>query len=195
MDDIIAVTLLVADTLERLDVPYVVGGSLASSFHGIPRATIDADLVAALRQEHRPALVTYLHGPFYLDDEAIRTAIEYSGGFNLIHIATMYKVDVFVAGEDRATKLELERGRSFVVADDPERTLRFASAEDTIVQKLHWYELGDGVSDRQWSDAMGVLQVAGRTLDFAYLRRAAALLNVTHLLEKALREAELEEGV
>ena len=60
MDDILDVTLLVAETLERLEVPYVVGGSLASSFHGIPRATIDADLVAALRPEHRSEFVESL---------------------------------------------------------------------------------------------------------------------------------------
>lgn len=192
MDDILEVTLLVAETLERLEVPYVVGGSLASSFHGIPRATIDVDLVAALRQEHMPGFVGALRGAFYLDADAIQRAIELRATFNVIHLQTMFKVDVFVAHDDEATRQELERGRTFVVTDSPERTLRIASAEDTIAQKLHWYDLGDEISDRQWSDAVGVLKVAGEKLDYAYLRRTAALLGVEQLLRRALREAGRE---
>lgn len=189
MDDLLEVTLLVAEVLDRLEIPYVVGGSLASSFHGIPRATIDADLVAAIRPEHRVGLVEELRDAFYLDADAIRLAIDRRATFNLIHFETMFKVDVFVAGDDPATRQELERGRSFVVTDAPERTLRIASAEDTIAQKLYWYHLGDEVSDRQWNDAVGVLKVAGSSLDLVYLRRTAALLGVEHLLDRAIEEA------
>ena len=192
MDDILDVTLLVAETLERLEVPNVVGRSLASSFHGIPRATIDADLVAALRPEHRSEFVESLRDAFYLDTDTIRLAIEYRASFNVVHLETMFKVDVFVASDDPVTRQELARERRFVVTDVPRRTLRIASAEDTIAQKLYWYDLGDEVSDRQWSDVMGVLKVAGETLDLAYLRRTATLLEVGHLLDRALREAGAE---
>ena len=192
MDDILAVTLLVAETLERMDVPYVVGASLASSFHGIPRATIDADLVAALRADHRSHLVEALEEDFYLDPEAISRAIESRASFNVIHLETMFKVDVFVAQNDRATRQELERGVRMVVADAPERTLRIASAEDTIAHKLYWYELGDEVADRQWTDAIGVLKVAGEHLDYAYLRHTASLLGVEHQLRQALAETGRE---
>lgn len=188
MDDVLEITLLVTDALEQLGVPYVVGGSLASSFHGIPRATIDADVVAAIRPAHQTGLVKALRDRFYLDADAIRLAIEQRATFNLIHLETMFKVDVFIAGDDQVTRQELERGRPFVVTDAPERTLRIASAEDTIARKLHWYELGDGVSDRQWNDVVGVLKVAGASLDVPYLRRTAALLGVERLLDRAIEE-------
>lgn len=188
MDDVLEITLLVTDALEQLGVPYVVGGSLASSFHGIPRATIDADVVAAIRPAHQTGLVKALRDRFYLDADAIRLAIEQRATFNLIHLETMFKVDVFIAGDDQVTRQELERGRPFVVTDAPERTLRIASAEDTIARKLHWYKLGDGVSDRQWNDVVGVLKVAGASLDVPYLRRTAALLGVERLLDRAIEE-------
>jgi hypothetical protein len=188
VDDVLEITLLVTDALEQLGVPYVVGGSLASSFHGIPRATIDADVVAAIRPAHQTGLVKALRDRFYLDADAIRLAIEQRATFNLIHLETMFKVDVFIAGDDQVTRQELERGRPFVVTDAPERTLRIASAEDTIARKLHWYKLGDGVSDRQWNDVVGVLKVAGASLDVPYLRRTAALLGVERLLDRAIEE-------
>lgn len=190
MDEILDVTLVVAEALENLGVSYVVGGSLASSFHGIPRATIDADIVAALRDVHRSGFVAALSDAFYLDPDTIRRAIERRTSFNVIHLATMFKVDVFVARDDDAAQQQLKRGRPMVVSDAPERTLRMASAEDTIAHKLYWYALGDEVADRQWSDAIGVLKVAGERLDLAYLRRSAARLGVEDLLRRALEELE-----
>ncbi|MFW6088324.1 MAG: hypothetical protein ACODAB_01140 [Gemmatimonadota bacterium] len=188
MDEILDVTLRVAEALDELDVPYVVGGSLASSFHGIPRATIDADIVAALRPQHHPGFVDALRDAFYLDPDTIRRAIDRRTSFNVVHLATMFKVDVFVAPDDDAAGRELERGRSFVVTSDPERRLRMASAEDTIAHKLYWYALGDEIADRQWSDAIGVLKVAGDQLDHDYLRRRATLLGVRDLLAQALKD-------
>jgi hypothetical protein len=61
-----------------------------------------------------------------------------------------------------------------------------------VVQKLHWYRLGDHVSERQWSDAMGVLAVRARELDIAYMRELASEMRVADLLARALREAGLE---
>ena len=67
-----------------------------------------------------------------------------------------------------------------------------ATPEDIIVQKLHWFRLGDEVSERQWTDALGVLRVQGDRLDRGYLRRAASLLDVADLLQRLLREGEAE---
>lgn len=192
MDEILDVTLSVAEALGELDVPYVVGGSLASSFHGIPRATIDAHIVAALRPQHHRGFVEALQETFYLDSDTIRRAIERRTSFNVIHLATMFKVDVFVARDDDTAQQQLERGRAMVVTDTPERTLRIASAEDTVAHKLRWYALGDEVADRQWSDTVGVLKVAGERLDLSYLRRIAADFGVDDLLRRALEASGLE---
>ncbi len=52
------IILLVTQTLESLGIPYAVGGSLASSLHGVMRSTLDVDIVADMRLEHIQPLVT-----------------------------------------------------------------------------------------------------------------------------------------
>lgn len=187
--DPLAVTLEVAGVLEALAVPYLVGGSLASSFHGVPRSTLDADLVADLGVEHVGPFSAALEDRFYLDRERIAQAVDNRSSFNVIHLATMFKVDVFVAGDDPLTRGELGRRQRVVVGDGPDETLMIASAEDTVLQKLLWYRLGGGVSERQWRDAVGVLKVQRGRLDLAALTRWAAQAGVAELLDRALAEA------
>jgi len=78
-----------------------------------------------------------------------------------------------------------------VVGADPPRELIVASAEDIILQKRWWFQLGGGVSDRQWNDVLGVLKVCGGALDFLYLRRYAKEMKVLHLLNRVLDDAGL----
>ena len=187
MDEILEITLCVTGVCERLGVAYAVVGSLASSLHGIPRATQDVDIVASLTLAQASAFADALRTEFYLDDEAIRDAIERRRSFNVVHLRSYFKADVFIPRDDEPSRLEMERRQRFVIEESPRREIVVASAEDTIAQKLYWYSLGDRVSERQWSDAVGVLKVAGPTLDLAYLRRASAMLGVGGLLDEALR--------
>ena len=186
MDEILEITLLVAGTFDRLGVEYVIGGSLASSLHGIPRATLDVDIVARLRTNDIAPFVQALGTFFYLDEDAIRTAVEEHGSFNVISLNSFFKADIFIAKDDAATQLELERGQRITLGNPP-RELRVATAEDVIAQKLFWFSLGDEVSERQWGDAIGVLKVSGPTIDLAYLRRVSRLLGVEGLVERALQ--------
>jgi hypothetical protein len=189
MDEAIEVTLLITGVLERLGVPYLVGGSLASSLHGQPRSTQDVDVVADLQPEHVAPLVAAFRDEFYLDEPAIREAVKRRSTFNLIHLRTMFKADVFVAGDQPAVRRELQRRQSFQLDGDPPEVIIVATPEDIIVQKLHWYWLGDHLSERQWSDAMGVLTVRGKLLDFEYMRDLAREMGVSDLLTRALDEA------
>jgi len=182
------ITALVADHLDRLEVAYCIGGSLASSLHGIPRSTQDADLAAALRPEHVEPLVAALAESFYVSPERILDAIRRQASFNVIHLETLFKVDIFCVGDDLYSRTELDRREPFAIA--PDRVLQVASAEDTILQKLLWYRRGGEVSDRQWGDLIGVLDVQGARLDKEYLRRWARELGLSDLLERASREAE-----
>jgi len=190
----VAVTLSVIEALDTLDVPYLIGGSLASAIHGVARATVDTDLVADLRPEHAAPLAQALSDAFYVDVESIRDAIRRRSSFNVIHLETMFKVDVFARKRRPFDQAQFERRTAQVVATDPERTAYVASPEDTVLTKLEWYRMGGEVSDRQWRDAVGVLKVQGERLDLAYLRRWAAALEVADLLEKALIAAEHEEA-
>jgi hypothetical protein len=192
MEEALTVTLQVIGALDRQGVPYVVGGSIASSIYGKPRATQDVDVVADLRDEHIPVFIAEIRDHFYFDEPAIRDAVRRRATFNVIHLQTLFKVDVFVAKRDFATTQELARGQRFVPPEAPGADITLASPEDVVVQKLYWYRLGDHVSERQWSDAMGVLTVRGTALDREYMTRLAAEMGVGDLLQRAFREAGLE---
>ena len=185
----LAVTMLVADALEDLGVPYAIGGSFASALHGVMRATMDADLVADLRQEDLAPFVQALGGLFYANAEMMREAIGQHRSFNLIHLESMFKVDVFVARPRDFDRAQLARRQLHLLSEDPERRAYVASAEDTVLAKLEWYRMGGEVSDRQWRDALGVLKVQGLRLDLAYMRHMAAGLGVKDLVERALEES------
>ncbi|TRZ89227.1 hypothetical protein D4R89_06395 [bacterium] len=188
-NELIAVTLLVIDALDALGVPYLIGGSLASAVHGVLRATLDTDLVADLRLEHAEPLARALGGTFYVDAESIREAVLHQRSFNVIHLETMFKVDVFVVKKWPFHHSQMERRLAQVIATDPDRTAYVATAEDTILAKLEWYRAGGDVSERQWRDVLGVMKVQADRLDLAYLRKWAAQLDVSDLLERAIKEA------
>jgi hypothetical protein len=183
------VTLLVTQTLERLGIPYAVGGSLASSLHGVMRSTLDVDIVADMRVEHIQPLFAALSKEFYADDEMMKDAIEHHSSFNLIHYETAFKVDIFIRKTRLFDQIQLERRRSSVIATDPEESIYITSPEDTILSKLEWYRMGGEVSDRQWRDILGVLKTQAGGLDLDYLRKWAIELKVADLLDRALKES------
>jgi len=186
--EILAAIAPVVEALEELGVTYHFGGSVASSVHGIPRLTIDADLVADLRLEHVRPLVKQLEAEYYIDADAVRDAIRRRSSFNAIHLDTMLKVDVFIPKTRAFDQEELRRTRQEVLVEGT-RPFYMASPEGTILNKLEWYRMGGEVSDRQWNDILGVLKVKGTALDMAYMQRWAKALQVTDLLERALVEA------
>ncbi len=185
------VNLLVVQAFEALGVPYFLGGSMASSIHGIYRATADADFVAALRPPHAEPLVRLLEPAFYADLEAIRSAIASHRSFNVIHLESMLKVDVFAASTAPFHLMQLRRRVLQPATPDGRTAFYVASPEDTVLAKLQWYRDGGGVSDRQWNDVLGVLKVQAPTLDRAYLAEWARELGLSDLLRRALDDAGL----
>jgi len=179
----------VAAELERLGVSYYVAGSVASSSHGIPRSTLDVDLIADLLPKHAAPLVDALQADYYISRPAVSDAIARRSCFNVIHSATSFKVDIFAVKNrpyDRAVLGRIQR-RPFD-KDNPSTEFYFASAEDVVLSKLEWYRLGDEVSDSQWRDVLGVLKVQQDALDREYLNKWAAELRIADLLERAWKE-------
>jgi hypothetical protein len=189
----VQITRRIAQVFEDLKIQYYVGGSLASSLHGIPRATQDVDIIADIAFQHIPGLVNALEAEFYIDGDMIKEAIQRRKSFNLIHYETMFKVDIFIPKLDMAAREEMERRQQFQVSDSPQHLLYLASAEDIILNKLQWFQMGGGVSERQWNDVLGVMQIQHKKLDRSYLERAAQQRGVADLLQKVFNQFELEE--
>jgi hypothetical protein len=190
------VTLAVARALERMEIPYFVGGSLASSVHGVARATLDADIVARLEPQQAGRFAKELGPEFSADIDAIADAATRRSSFNVIHIATAFKVDVFVPRASACADIEMERRQSQVIDEDTGELLVFATAEDTLLAKLLWYRQVNEMSERQWRDVLGILRVADKGLDGSYLSLWAGELGVADLLDRALsgREHPRPEG-
>jgi hypothetical protein len=186
----IQVTIKVTGLLEQLGVPYVIGGSLASTLYGMVRTTQDSDVIAEMRSEHIQPFMAALQNEFFIDEEMIADAVQRNSSFNIIHRDTMFKVDVFIPNPGPFQGSQFARAQRQTFDLEPEVSANFASAEDTILSKLKWYRMGGEVSDRQWRDVLGVLKTREGELDLDYLRKWANELNVKDLLERALQASK-----
>lgn len=188
--DLLAALGPLLDAMRGLGVRHYVGGSIASSAHGVARASIDADVVAELRAEHADRLCSALRGAYYVPEARVRDAVARRASFNVIHLETMLKVDVFVSRDRPFDRRAMERARPALAETTSEGALLLSSAEDTVLAKLEWFRRGGEVSERQWTDVLGVLQASGASLDRRYMEDGAREIGVSDLLARALAEAE-----
>lgn len=189
----IRVALQITDLLEQLGIRYLIGGSMASIVHGETRLTNDLDLVADIRGTHVKPLVAALTSEFYIDEQAITRAIRERSSFNLIQLAMMFKIDVFIFRDDDWAREQMRQSEAKALLYGDEATVRnVASAETMVVQKLLWFRKGGEVSERQWRDVQGILKVQGERLNVDYLRQWAVELQVSDLLERALSAAGMK---
>jgi hypothetical protein len=189
LNEPIEVTLKVTGILEDLGIPYLIGGSLASTLYGMVRSTQDSDIVAEMQPKHVQPFIAALQNEFFVDEEMIAESVKTNTSFNIIHRDTMFKVDVFIPLPRPFLQSQISRAQRQTFSLDSEVSANFASPEDTILSKLEWYRMGGEVSDRQWRDILGVMKTRAGELDLEYLRRWARDLNVSDLLERALNEA------
>jgi predicted nucleotidyltransferase len=171
--------------LEDAGVPYMVAGSVASSFHGVPRSTQDVDVVISPAPENLRCLVASLKARMYVDEEAARDAMRRKSMFNVIDLVTGWKADLIFLKDTPFSAEEFARRKT---VDFQGVRLCIISAEDVILSKLDWARKGE--SDRQLRDATSVASVLWQRLDPRYLRRWAQELSVMDLLEKVMAEAE-----
>jgi hypothetical protein len=189
MEDPLKVLYLVASVFDRQRIPYVLVGSLASSIHGMYRSTADIDIVADVQSEQVIPLLAALDDQFYVDEHAVRVAISQKQSFHAIHFDSVFKVDIFIPKTDAFSRKQIERRELRRLTPDVEQKIYVATAEDTILAKLRWYQAGGRVSNAQWTDVVGIIGAASAKLDLQYLREWAQTLELTDLLDKALDEA------
>lgn len=182
---------LVIANLNALGIAYMVGGSFASSAHGVPRSTLDADLVVDLKLHQVPDLVKLFARDFYVDEGQAKSALLAGRSFNLIHLESSFKIDLFPLRRTDFSQEQFSRRALERLPGESATQAYVASAEDTILSKLDWYRQGGGTSEQQWRDVIGVLKVQTAQLDLGYLAKWAVEIGVFDLLERALAEAGL----
>lgn len=189
-NEMVAALKPVAEALSLLRIPYYVGGSVASSYHGAVRSTMDIDIVCQMREEQVGPFVSQFNDTFYVSELAIRQAVRRRSCFNLIHFETSFKVDIFISRErpfdqicmDRAVASKLGGATDFIIVP-------MATVEDSIISKLEWYRLTDETSERQWDDVSRLVRLTGNALDTDYLAASAEMVGVTDLLLRLLDQA------
>jgi hypothetical protein len=167
---------------------------VASSACGIARATLDIDVVADLLPQHASLLTRSIEKLYYIDEDMIKAAIERRSSFNIIHLETLLKIDVFILKNTPYDRLAFSRKHPDTLVEEDGSVFNFASSEDVVLNKLVWFRLGEGVSERQWLDVLGVLKVQKGVIDLEYLHRWAFELGVSDLLERAFTDAGFFEA-
>jgi hypothetical protein len=161
-------------------------GSFASSYHGAPRATQDIDLVISPTPDQVRAFVNQLpRTEYYVDENAALEAVRSEGQFNVIDLATGWKIDLIVRKSRAFSREEFERRAAGEIEGV---RIDIASIEDLILAKLEWAKMGG--SERQIEDAAMLLRRRRSTIDVAYIQRWVGALGVGEQWKAALARAE-----
>jgi hypothetical protein len=169
--------------LNRAGIEYLLTGAMASNYWGIPRTTHDLDFVVQLPGDSIPRLISEFAADFYVDESAAQAVFTAPYQFNAIDRRSGLKVDFWLFRSERPFEISMFQRR--VDIDLFGEQTWIASAEDVILHKLYWHSFSP--SERQISDAAGVVAVQSDALDGAYLSNWARELGVTENLNKLLR--------
>ncbi len=187
LEEIVDSLLPVVGALRRLKIRHCVVGSVASSFHGATRSTMDVDLVCELPESDIPQFIALIGDDFYASAPAMREAVRCKACFNLIHLPTAFKVDVFI-GRGRPFDIEaMQRATMQRLGGSKFVEIPIATAEDSIISKLERYRSTNETSERQWDDVSRLLDLLGEDADHDYLQRSALSVGVSDLLDRLLK--------
>jgi predicted nucleotidyltransferase len=160
--------------LEAFGIPHMVVGSFASSAHGEPRTTRDLDLVIDPSSEQLERFLEALDlDRYYVDPDVARDALRRRSMFNIVEMATAWKLDLIIRKARPFSIQELQRRQVTQILGVGVAT---ATAEDVIIAKLEWAK--QGASDRQLEDVAGILRVRGSDLDVGYIEHWVSELDL-----------------
>lgn len=174
----------VVAVLERLQITYLVTGSVASMAYGEPRLTNDIDIVADVLPSHIEDLLTAFPVPeYYIDAEMIQEAIHRTGQFNIIHPASGFKVDLIIRKDTPFNRSRFSRKRR--LRSSKEYEADFASPEDVILKKMESYKKGG--SEKHLRDITGILRISGEKIDREYITSWLEQMEIKEVWEAILR--------
>jgi hypothetical protein len=176
--------------LDRTGIAYMLSGSFASAYYGTPRSTQDIDVVIAATPQQLRAFIQSLPGDkYYADLDAALDAHKRQSLFNVIDLATGWKIDLIIRKSRAFSQEEFSR-RQLMKSKDA--AFFVASAEDVVISKLEWSKLAQ--SQRQIEDVAAILRVRGELLDRPYLEKWIRELALTQEWNDAQRAAGFSDS-
>jgi hypothetical protein len=171
--------------LNKLDMPYMVTGAVASVIYGEPRLTHDIDVVLDLSEDNVERFVkAFVPEEFYCPPiEVIRLEIrrQLRGHFNLIHQETGFKADIYTVGQDELHHWAMMNRKGFEMEGEP---IWLAPPEYVILRKLEYYR--EGRSDKHLRDIASIIEISSDQIDFEQLQKRIK----TYALEEEWQKAQ-----
>ena len=182
MNEQIDFLILIAQRLDSADIQYMLTGSMAMTFFGIPRMTRDIDIVIVYDVKDAPIISALFRSDCYVDEFSIRDAAVRHFMFNIIHQEWIVKADFISRKNVPYRLLEFSRRRTLRIGD---QDVKVVSPEDLILSKLIWScESG---SEIQMKDVRAIIDGVN-DLDWRYLDGTAETLGVLESLKNARQE-------
>mgnify|MGYP001828071953 CR=1 FL=1 len=147
---------------------------------------MDVDVLCEMSSHQVTDFLSRFEDNFYVSESAVREAVERESCFNLIHLPTSFKVDVFISRRRPFDRDRMSRATRESLAVGNSVSVLMTSAEDSIISKLEWYRLGHESSERQWEDVSRLIRLLGDAADDGYLRQAAESVGVSDLLQRLM---------
>lgn len=177
----------IKSALDSAGIEYMLAGSFASAYYGVPRATQDIDFVIAANPAQLQAFIRSLPSDrYYADLDAALEAHERQSLFNVIDLVTGWKIDFIIRKSRGFSQQEFSRRQ---LANLQDTTLFVATAEDVVIAKLEWSKLAQ--SPRQIEDVAAILRLRWESLDQSYLGKWIAELGLNKEWSEARRAAGL----
>ncbi len=175
--------------LHKTRIPYMLTGSIVSSFQGTPRSTHDIDVVVSISQKDIPSIIeAFPPDYYYINQITIKQAISNKGQFNIIDISEGDKIDFWLLTNSEFDKARFSRRQKVKLINFQ---AYISSPEDTILQKLYWSKLS-GDSIKQYNDALGIFEIQYSKIDTGYINRWSRKLGIETLLKKIKKEANID---
>jgi len=177
----------VTHLLDANEIPYMVTGSVVSSYYGEPRVTHDIDIVLELDARlAQPFAAVFAPPQFYLNPDSVREAVARRSMFNLIDTTSGNKVDFWLLTFDAFDASRFSRRRRVPLFG---QIVAVAAPEDAILSKLRWAKMAGG-SLKQLIDAVRIFEMQHTDLDHAYLLGWVEALDVSAEWQQLLSQAD-----